>query len=64
MSKIVVSGSFYVTMAAKDGENGSDGKGIAEIVRYYARSSSNSTAPTSWSKTPPTLTSTYRYLWS
>lgn len=62
-----VSGSFYVTMAAKDGEKGepgSDGKGISQEVRYYQRSSSNSTAPTSWVTTPPALTSTYRYLWS
>ena len=62
-----VSGSFYVTIAAKDGEKGepgSDGKGISQEVRYYQRSSSNSTAPTSWATTPPALTSTYRYLWS
>lgn len=64
MTKFQASGSFYVTMAAKDGENGSDGKGIQQEVRYYARSTSNSTAPTSWCTTPPTLTSTYRYLWS
>lgn len=67
MGKLRVSGTFYVTMAAKDGEKGepgSDGKGISQEVRYYQRSSSNSTAPTSWATTPPALTSTYRYLWS
>ena len=43
---------------------GADGKSISSITRKFARSSSNSTAPTSWQDTVPTLTATYRYLWS
>ena len=41
-----------------------DGRGIAKITEYYARSTSNSSAPTSWSTTPQTLTPTYKYLWN
>ena len=47
-----------------DGADGSDGVGISSITEYYARSTSNSTAPSSWSTTVPTLTSTYKYLWN
>ena len=53
-----------IGMYSKDGINGADGVGISSITEYYARSTSNSTAPTSWSTTPPTLTSTYKYLWN
>lgn len=51
----------------KDGTNGTDGedgRGIASVTEYYARSASGTTAPTSWSTSVPTLTSTYRYLWN
>lgn len=41
-----------------------DGRGISSITEYYARSTSNSTKPTIWSITPPTLTAIYRYLWN
>lgn len=41
-----------------------DGRGISSITEYYARSTSNSTSPTVWSTTPPTLTATYKYLWN
>ena len=41
-----------------------DGKGISKITEYYARSKSDSEAPTSWLMTPPTLTSIYKYLWN
>lgn len=47
-----------------NGTNGTDGVGIKSITEYYAASSSNSTAPTSWSGTVPTLTATNRYLWN
>ena len=41
-----------------------DGRGIKSVTEYYARSTSNSTAPSSWSTTPPTLSSAYKYLWN
>ncbi len=46
------------------GKDGEAGKGISSIVEYYARSESNSVAPSSWSTTVPTLTNTYKYLWN
>lgn len=52
------------TWAKIKGEQGADGIGIADITEYYARSTSGTTAPTQWQTTPPTLTSTYRYLWN
>lgn len=47
-----------------NGIDGKDGVGISGIQEYYARSNSNSTAPTSWSTSVPTLTATYKYLWN
>jgi hypothetical protein len=46
------------------GETGNDGKSISTITEYYAVSKSNSTKPTSWSTTVPTLTATNKYLWN
>ena len=46
------------------GNSGTNGIGISSIVNKYAVSSSNSTAPTSWSNTPQTMTSTNKYLWN
>ena len=46
------------------GANGDDGNGIASITEHYAVSSSNTTAPASWSSTVPTMTKTNRYLWN
>lgn len=46
------------------GQDGADGNGIANIVEYYQVSTSNSTAPTSWLQTVPTLTATKKYLWN
>lgn len=43
---------------------GETGVGIAGVQEYYARHTSGTTAPSSWSTTPPTLTSTYRYMWN
>lgn len=45
---------------------GPDGIGVRSITAYYARSASGTTAPTSGysSTTLPTLTTTYRYMWS
>lgn len=46
------------------GATGSSGIGISSITEYYAISSSNTTAPTSWSTTVPNMTSTNKYLWN
>jgi len=46
------------------GDTGATGNGISKITEYYAVSSSNSTAPTSWETSPQTLTATNKYLWS
>ena len=46
------------------GATGSSGIGISNITEYYAVSSSNTTAPTSWSTTVPTMTATNKYLWN
>lgn len=43
---------------------GEDGVSIEDVTEYYAVSGSNSTAPTSWSQTVPTMTATNRYLWN
>lgn len=49
---------------ANDGLDGKDGVGVVEIREYYARSTSNTTEPSSWETTVPTLTPTYKYLWN
>lgn len=46
------------------GQDGADGNGIANIVEYYQVSTSNTTAPSSWLQTVPTLTKTNKYLWN
>ena len=46
------------------GTDGTNGIGISNIVNKYAVSSSNSTAPSSWSNTPQTMTATNKYLWN
>ena len=46
------------------GDTGATGKGIKGIVEHYAVSSSNSSAPTSWSSTVPTMTESNKYLWN
>lgn len=38
--------------------------GVKYVLNYYGLSSSATTEPTSWSLTPPTMTSTMRYLWN
>lgn len=47
-----------------DGSPGEDGVGITSVVNYYARNNSSSIAPTAWSTTPPTLTTSSRFLWN
>lgn len=46
------------------GQDGADGNGIVNIVEYYQVSTSNTTAPSSWLQTVPTLTKTNKYLWN
>ncbi|WP_407453579.1 hypothetical protein [Methanobrevibacter sp.] len=46
------------------GATGSAGNGISSITEYYAVSTSNSTAPTSWVTTVPTMTTTNKYMWN
>lgn len=46
------------------GDTGATGKGVGKVTEHYAVSTSNSTAPTSWSETVPTLTATNKYLWN
>lgn len=46
------------------GKDGADGIGIENIEEYYAVSSSNTTAPTSWITSVPTMTPTNKYLWN
>lgn len=43
---------------------GVNGNGISSITAYYQVSTSNSTAPTSWLTTVPTMTATNKYLWN
>ena len=50
--------------SGRDGEDGANGVGIKSITNKYAVSASNTTAPTSWSDTVPTMTTTNRYLWN
>ena len=46
------------------GDKGDVGNGISSIVEYYAVSTSNTSTPSSWSTTVPTLTATNKYLWN
>ena len=72
-STITPDKNYYSTYIGKNGTdgkdgtngtNGNDGASVTAVRVMYARSSSNSTAPTSgWSETRPTLTSTYKYVW-
>lgn len=48
------------------GEKGDKGDtvSVSSVTEYYAKSSSNTSAPSSWSTTVPTLTNTDKYLWN
>ena len=60
-----IKGDTGATGAKGDkGDTGDTGKGISSITEYYQISSSNTTAPTSWSTNVPTMTSTNKYLWN
>lgn len=51
-------------MTGDKGDTGATGKGISDITEYYQVSISNTTAPTSWIKTVPAMTTTNKYLWN
>lgn len=55
---------FIIGAYGDNGQKGADGRGIVNIVEYYAVSSSSTTAPTTWQNTVPTTTTTNRYLWN
>ena len=61
---IYTDGTYLNTAAAIIGMYSEDGRGIKSVTEYYARSTSATQAPTQWGTTPPTLDSTYRYLWN
>lgn len=46
------------------GAAGPTGVGIKSITEYYAVSTTNTTAPTSWVTSIPTLTASNKYLWN
>lgn len=48
----------------EDGKDGENGVGIKDVEEYYAVSTSNTTAPSTWSKSVPTMTTTNKYLWN
>lgn len=58
------SGTLTNTEPAIIGKFSIDGKGISSIVEYYAVSSSNSVAPTSWFTTLQITTTSLPYLWN
>ena len=58
-------GSYGDTGSKGDkGDTGSTGNGIKSIAEHYSVSASNSSAPTSWSSTVPTMTESNKYLWN
>ena len=46
------------------GDTGATGNGIKSIVEHYQVSTSNTTAPTSWATTVPSMSPTNKYLWN
>lgn len=56
--------AVFSVYKVKAGADGTNGVGIKSITNKYAVSASNTTAPTSWSDTVPTMTTTNRYLWN
>lgn len=56
--------AYSVSRSGADGADGADGVGIQSITEYYAVSTSNTIAPTSWSTSVPTMTATNKYLWN
>lgn len=56
--------SFAVAKTGATGATGPTGNGIKTITNKYAVSTSNTTAPTSWSDDVPSLSATDKYLWN
>lgn len=54
----------WVKTQGDKGDKGDDGVGISSVTEHYAVSTSSSTAPTTWSSTPPTMSTTNKYLWN
>ena len=46
------------------GNDGANGRGISEIIEYYALSTTSIDVPTSWQTTIPTLDRVNKYLWN
>lgn len=63
VGEITINKVFSWSIAFK-GATGATGNGIKSIAEHYAVSASNTTAPTSWSDTVPTMTTTNKYLWN
>lgn len=53
-----------ICVTGERGQKGDSGVGIRSVTNYYAVSSSNTTQPTSWSTSIPTMTATNKYLWN
>lgn len=53
-----------ICVTGDKGSTGAAGVGIKSITEHYAVSSSNSTVPTSWSDTPPAMSTANKYLWN
>lgn len=54
---------ILMVVKSKQGGTGLTGVGIKSVVPYFSVSASNTTEPTSWSTTVPTMTTTNKYLW-
>lgn len=64
MSVRYVVGTIYDEISIVKVSDGANGNGIERIVEYYAVSTSNTTAPTSWSTSVQQMTATNKYLWN
>ena len=49
---------------AADGQNGTDGVGIAGVTEEYGLSTSQDTQPADWELLPPEMDATNKYLWN
>lgn len=63
-STIAITKPRVIGAYGNTGATGATGNGISNITEYYQISTSNSTAPSSWLTTVPTLTATNKYLWN
>lgn len=65
-SDILASETIGTVIDGKDGEDGKDGKSVTKVIEWYAKHTSNTSAPTSgWSTNVSIqLDSSYKYLWN